>query len=223
MVPREAEPPSHESALSVAHRPRPARPIGGLGGHDVDRGGTLVPVSDSEPVADPPAVRRLVVLRHGSATGAAASDHERDLTDQGRAEAAGVGRWLRTEGHLPDRALVSDARRTRRTWEELAAAADLLDVPVEHAPALYSAGPESALDLVRATDARVGTLLLVGHNPTVASLAHLLHDGRGSERAALRMAQGYPPAAVTVLAVPVAWRELGWGLARLVDFRPPRP
>ncbi|GAB3085019.1 histidine phosphatase family protein [Nocardioides zeae] len=183
----------------------------------------MVLVTDPDPLAAPAAVRRLVVLRHGTAVGAAASDHERDLTEQGRAEAAGVGRWLRAEGHLPDAALVSDARRTRRTWEEVAAAGDLLDVPVEHAPALYSAGPESALDLVRATDTGVGTLLVVGHNPTVASLAHLLHDGRGSERAALRMAQGYPPAAVTVLAVPVAWRDLAWGLARLVDFRPPRP
>lgn len=180
-------------------------------------------MSDSEPLADRPSVRRLVVLRHGTATGAAAADHERDLTDQGRHEAAGVGRWLRAEGHLPDRALVSDARRTRRTWEEVAAAADLLDVPVEHAPALYSAGPESALDLVRGTDdTAVATLVVVGHNPTVASLAHLLHDGRGSERAAVRMAQGYPPAAVTVLAVPVPWHELDWGVARLVDFRSPR-
>lgn len=179
-------------------------------------------MSVSEPAPEPPSVRRLVIVRHGTATGAEASDHERDLTEQGRREAADVGAWLRLEGHVPDRALVSDARRTRRTWEEIAAAGDLLDVTVEHAPALYTAGPESALDLVRATDESVTALLVLGHNPTVDSLAHLLHDGRGSERAALRMAQGYPPAAVTVLAVPVAWAALDWGAARLVDFRSPR-
>ena len=43
--------------------------------------------------------------------------------------------------------------------------------------ALYDAGPESALDLIRATDEHVRTLVVVGHNPTMASLATLLDDG----------------------------------------------
>ncbi|MDF9715274.1 histidine phosphatase family protein [Nocardioides sp. ChNu-153] len=166
----------------------------------------------------PAPTRRLVILRHAEAAPAAASDHDRDLTPDGRAAAAAAGRWLLAEQHAPSAALVSDALRTRRTWEELATAAGWLDVPVEHAAPLYSAGPETALDLVRGTDGDVATLVLVGHNPTVASLAHLLHDGQGNERAAVRMAQGYPPAAVTVLACPVPWSELAWGGCRLVDF-----
>ncbi|MDT9592416.1 histidine phosphatase family protein [Nocardioides zeae] len=174
-------------------------------------------------LSEPSRVRRLVVARHAEAASAAATDHDRDLTDDGRAAAASLGEWLRHEGHVPDRALLSDARRTQRTWEEAAAAGDLLDVPVDLSPALYGAGPESALDLVRATDPDVRTLVVVGHNPTIASLAHLLHDGRGSERAAVRMAQGHPTAAVTVLVTPVAWADLDWGAARLLDFHVARP
>lgn len=166
-------------------------------------------------------VRRLVVARHAEAAPAAPSDHERDLTPAGRRAAAALGRWLVDEGHVPDLVLLSDARRTRRTWEEAAAAAGALDVPVELTPALYSAGPESALDLVRATPPTVGTLLLLGHNPTAASLAHLLQDGHGNERAAVRMAGGYPPASTTVLVVPSAWSDVDWGGARLLDFHVP--
>lgn len=172
-------------------------------------------------MTSPVDVRRLVVLRHAEASGAAPSDHERDLTDAGRVAAGELGRWLVAEGHAPAAVLMSDARRTQRTWEEAAASADLLDVPTEVSPALYTASPESALDLLRRTSAETGTLLLLAHNPTVAALAQLLHDGRGDGAATTRMAGGYPPCAATVLDVPLAWSSLEWGTARLVDFHVP--
>lgn len=169
-----------------------------------------------------PLARRLLVVRHAEAAATGASDHERPLTASGRDAARGLGEWLRAQEHRPDEVLVSDAARTRGTWEEIAAAAGYDDVRVGFCPSLYADGPESALDLVRTTPDSVGTLLVVGHNPTVASLAHLLHDGQGSERAAIVMAQGYPPAATAVLATPNGWSGLDWGSARLVEFHVPR-
>lgn len=164
-------------------------------------------------------------MRHAKAVPTAPSDHERDLAPDGRVAAAAAGRWLLEQGVVPDLALVSDAARTRRTWADLAAAAgwDGDDGPrVEHVEALYAAGPETALDLVREVPDDVRTLVVLGHNPTMASLAHLLHDGLGNEGAAVRMAQGHPTGALTVLAVPTAWAEIDWSSARLVDFHVPR-
>src|SRR3712207_9330132 len=43
----------------------------------------------------------------------------RSLTDRGRADAAAAGRFLASVGVIPDYALVSDAVRTRETWEAL--------------------------------------------------------------------------------------------------------
>ncbi|WP_245596519.1 SixA phosphatase family protein [Nocardioides alkalitolerans] len=172
-----------------------------------------------------PAARRLVVMRHAKAVPTAPSDHERDLAPDGRDAAAAAGRWLVDQGIVPDLALVSDATRTRRTWADLAAAAgwDTDGGPrVEHVEALYAAGPDSALDLVREVPDDVRTLVVVAHNPTVASISHLLHDGLGDEDAALRMAQGHPTGALTVLDVPTTWAEVGWATTRLVDFHVPR-
>lgn len=180
------------------------------------------PVQDVPVTRPRPTARRLLVARHAEAAPTAASDHERELTANGRLAARGLGEWLKAEGLRPDRVLASDATRIRRTWEEVALAAGWEEVAIDFLPGLYAAGPESALDLVRATSDDVSTLLLIGHNPTVASLAHLLQDGRGSEGAAVRMAQGYPPAATTLLAAPGGWADLEWGGARLVEFHLPR-
>ena len=44
---------------------------------------------------------------------------------------------------------------------------------------LYSAGPDTALDLMRDTPAEARSLVVIGHNPTVAYLAQMLDDGEG--------------------------------------------
>ena len=75
-------------------------------------------------------------------------------------------------------ALVSDARRAHETWLHLALGAGW-DVEPVLSPALYAAGPDAALDLLRETDAGTGTLVVVGHNPTMAYVAELLDDGDG--------------------------------------------
>jgi phosphohistidine phosphatase len=83
---------------------------------------------------------------------------------------------------------------------------------------LYSAGPETALDLVRETDDAVTALVVVGHNPTMAYLAQLLDDGTGDEEAGRQMATGFPAGALARFAVTGTWIELDLASARLVGF-----
>jgi len=161
--------------------------------------------------------RTLVIVRHATAEPYAASDQERELTAQGAADARAAGEWLASTGVRPDHALVSAAARAQATWAALAEAAGW-DLEPELDASLYAAGPESALDLIRLTDAGVGTLVLVGHNPTAASLAHLLDDGEGDAEAAAGMATGFPACAVAVLAVDSAWADLDEASARVVGF-----
>lgn len=158
-----------------------------------------------------------MLARHGAAESHGPSDHERELTASGRRDAAAAGRWLRAQGIVPDAALVSDARRTRETWLELSVAGDF-ECPVDHSAALYAAEVDGALELVHATEDEVGTLVLVGHNPTVALLAQLLEDGGGDAAAVAGMATGFPPAALAVLSLTGAWSALDLGTARLRDF-----
>jgi phosphohistidine phosphatase len=170
-----------------------------------------------EPTSDAP--RRLVVMRHAKAVATAPTDHERALADRGHADAASVGRWLRAEGIEPDAALVSDALRTRQTWEQLALAA-AWDVAAELSAALYAAGPDSALDLIREVDPGVRTLVVVGHNPTMAYLAELIDDGDGDvEATTALLTRGLPTSGLALFGLEVDWRDLGPGAGRLHAFR----
>jgi len=156
-------------------------------------------------------------MRHAKAEQAAATDLERELLEQGREAAAEVGSWLAARGIRPDHALVSAAARTRQTWEALAGAAGwVLEADLDRG--LYTAGPETALDLMRSTPAEADTLVVVGHNPTIAYLAQMLDDGEGDAEASIEMTMGYPAGAATVMEYDGAWSDLGAGTARVTAF-----
>ena len=116
-----------------------------------------------------------------------------------------------------DAALVSAATRTRQTWEVLAEAAGW-SVEADFDRALYGADEDGVLDLVAMTDEAVGTLVVVGHNPTVGMLAQLLDDGEGPPDAVDRLMQGYPTSATAVFELPATWARIAMGRARLTMF-----
>ena len=161
--------------------------------------------------------RQLVVMRHAKAEPHADSDSERELSPRGYADAVEAGRWLADHGVAPDAALVSSARRTTTTWLAVAEGGSF-DAAATYSDAFYLAGPEAALDLVRETPSAVVSLVVVGHNPTVAYLAQLLDDGTGDPRAGNRMAIGFPTAALARFEVTGTWRRLDLASARLVGF-----
>lgn len=158
--------------------------------------------------------RLLVIMRHAKAEPFAAEDRLRRLTDRGRAAAADAGRWAAGHGIAPDHALVSPAVRTRETWAAFAAA---LGTAVEavYDAALYSAGTETAMASLRSIADDVRCAVLVGHNPTVASLVQLLGDGAGDPGALRRVSSGYPPGSVALFRLAGGWPQLDFGGARL--------
>lgn len=174
-----------------------------------------------EPGADtgPGAPRRLVVMRHAKAEATAPSDHERALAARGKDDAEAAGRWLGEQGITADRALVSDATRTRQTWSQVATGAGWDEDVADFSEALYAAGSDTAFDLLRETDADVTTLVVVGHNPTMAYVAELVDDGDGDDDATTGMlTRGFPTSALAVFAVDGPWSELGPGTGRLEAF-----
>lgn len=165
------------------------------------------------------APRRLVLLRHAEAQQSAGTDLDRALTERGRADATAAGYWLGGLGITAGGALVSAATRAWETWESVSRAAGWT-VATTGDRAVYTGEPETVLDLIRAQDADVDVLVVVGHNPTVESMAQLLDDGDGDQEAALAMLSGFAAGSVAVLAVAGPWADLGWGDAQLVAFRP---
>lgn len=163
--------------------------------------------------------RTVVVVRHAQARSAGASDAARELTDEGHQQAGATGRWLAERAVAPVVALVSSAVRACETWQAMAEAAGW-DLEPTVDDGLYVAGPDAALDLARATADDVGTLVVLGHNPTMGFLAQLLDDGEGVPAEVTAMAAGFPTGAAAVFDYEGPWADLDTGTARLVAFHP---
>lgn len=158
-------------------------------------------------------------MRHGRAEHAASTDFERLITATGRRESAEAGAWLAAQGFRPDRALVSAASRAVGTWLSVAEGADWTLTP-ELSEVLYGAGTDTALDLVRESPEAATSVLLLGHNPTIASLASLLDDGDADPEVSSAVFSGYPTSAVALFAYEGSWADLDVSGARLIAFHP---
>ena len=139
--------------------------------------------------------RQLIILRHAKAEPIAASDHDRLLTERGHRDAEEAGSWLREIGVLPDHAVVSSAARTRGTWASFAAGAGLdLEPTIDRG--LYAAGTDAALEIICTAPAEAQKQLLIGHNPTMAHLVHLLDDGGADPEIFAKVSEGFPTSAL---------------------------
>jgi phosphohistidine phosphatase len=121
-------------------------------------------------------VRTLILLRHAAAAslGIDGQDVDRDLTPAGRAEAEAAGRRLAALNLRPQLLLTSPARRTRGTTDIVARSLGLAAASVREDAALYLAALPALRTVITRTDAAVGCLLLVGHNPGLSELATAL-------------------------------------------------
>lgn len=120
---------------------------------------------------------RLIVMRHAKSVAATADapDHGRILTSRGRTDAVAIGRRLATTGWTPDRALVSDATRTRETWLRMV---DGFARPpeVSHQRQLYLPSIAAFEKVVRAAHGDAQILMVLSHNPGCEDLVKFLTD-----------------------------------------------
>lgn len=165
---------------------------------------------------------RLILTRHAKSdwSGGAQSDFDRPLNARGQAEARALGEWLRSRGYLPGKIIASAARRTVETAELLAPLLDVTE-PLDRREALYQADDDTFLAALQGetiSDGGPQTMLVVGHNPTIAHVARsLLHDHPRHPRFV-----DYPTGASAVIdfALP-QWAEIGPGTGALRDFTVP--
>jgi phosphohistidine phosphatase len=115
----------------------------------------------------------LILWRHADAENGS-PDASRKLTGRGRAQAARVAAWLKPRLPQPCDILVSPANRTQETALALGM------------PFVVSVGVGTdarAADVIAASGwpGRAGTVLVVGHQPTLGRLAARLLTGNDSD------------------------------------------
>ncbi|MBX4927317.1 SixA phosphatase family protein [Rhizobium binae] len=164
---------------------------------------------------------RLILLRHAkSAWPDGVADRERPLADRGRKWACVIGTYMVREKLIPDLALVSPARRAQETWK-LVRRAFLKKVEHEAAD-IYEVPAERILDVIRAVQPGIRTLLIVGHNPGMENAASLI-VADGDADAVGRMREKFPTAGLAVIDLDLdGWDEITTGAGYLERFVTPR-
>lgn len=155
-------------------------------------------------------MKRIVVVRHAKSSWAdsAVADHDRPLNARGRWAAKRVAAALAERGYAPELTYCSTAARTRQTWELMASRFERASREDEagNAPQvrflreLYLATTATLLELAAAAPADAGTLMILGHNPGVHSLAcRLARSGDPEDMDLLRLKMPTGAAAVVEL------------------------
>ncbi|MEE2854614.1 MAG: histidine phosphatase family protein [Actinomycetota bacterium] len=163
--------------------------------------------------------RTLLLMRHAKSDyPPGVADHDRPLAPRGIRQAGLAGDWLRANAPAIDGVLCSTATRTRETLRNTR-----IDAPVRYSDRLYATTPGTVIDEINTVDDAVGTLLVIGHEPTMSALALGLGHAEGTNStAAERITAKFPTSAIAVLTVPSAWKALELGVATLIDFAVPR-
>jgi phosphohistidine phosphatase len=118
--------------------------------------------------------RTLWLIRHAKADNPVfgQTDAERPLAPRGRADVQRLAKHLAQHNPAPPQWLwVSPATRTRQTAEPLA---DLWHSQVIYEPSLYLADSFSLLDCLQGTPDDCSSAALIGHNPGISDLAHVV-------------------------------------------------
>ena len=162
---------------------------------------------------------RLILTRHAKSSwdDPTMPDHDRPLNARGIRGAAVIGGWLASRGDVPGEVLCSDARRTRETWEGIAPHLGGAAPEVRMKPALYHAGPDVMLAVLRGAHAPV--VMMLGHNPGIAEFAARLLAHPPVDPDFHR----YPTGATLVATFEAPdWASVGFGSGAMLDFVAPR-
>lgn len=111
-------------------------------------------------------MKTLYFLRHAKSDWSDFSlpDYERPLNERGRRACLKIGLTMKRLSITPERVVCSTATRARETLDRVMTSGEL-DWPVTSESALYGAGADRILSLIRQQPDSFQSLLLVGHNP----------------------------------------------------------
>ena len=103
------------------------------------------------------------------------SDFERPLNPRGREDAVFMGKYMFTNGLIPDIIISSPASRAKETTL-LVAECISYDKDIIFRDELYFGSISRIIEILQQLDNSTSTVLLTGHNPTWESMCELLQD-----------------------------------------------
>jgi phosphohistidine phosphatase len=143
-------------------------------------------------------------------------DHDRPLNDRGLQSAVNLGGWLNSKSLSFDTVLCSSAKRTRQTLDSVSQSVILPD-DTQFLPSIYLASAEQMLEIL--SSASGNSVLIVGHNPGIASLAEMF----AAQAPYHPQWSHYPSGATTVMKfTQTSWADIKPDTATVEAFIVPR-
>ncbi len=154
----------------------------------------------------------LILMRHAQAE-RGGHDYDRPLSRAGREQATRQAAALVTEVSAVDLAIVSAATRTRQTARALLSGG-LPIARVLEERSLYVCDWTGVLERIQRVPSEVGTLLVIGHEPTISLTARLLTAP--TSPIASQLGVGFSTAMAAVGEAP-QWSEVDRSSVRMVS------
>ncbi len=171
-------------------------------------------------------MKTLFLLRHAKSTrdDPSIEDHERPLNARGHDDAKAIGQHIKDAGYAPALVMCSTAQRTQETYGHIAPFLGGAKLILERE--LYLASATRLLRHIRAAPEDAASLMLIGHNPGIESLALLLtRQAAAGAQSSLRreMGEKFPTGSLAVLDLRASrWAAVTPGSATLRAFTRPR-
>ena len=121
-------------------------------------------------------MKTLYLLRHAKSSWSfdELSDQERPLNDRGRDDAPLMGQALAKRHIHPDIIVSSPAVRAMSTALLVAREMQFPHEKIKVEPGIYGAEVDDLLGIIKGLPDAAGSVLLVGHNPTITEVANVL-------------------------------------------------
>ena len=121
--------------------------------------------------------KELILLRHGKSDWSAdCSDFDRPLKKRGKRGAQRIGAYLHDSGVRPDLVISSPAKRAKQTAKQCVKAMGLSADSIVYSKHLYESNVFTLFNSIKQQSADISSILLVGHNPSLADLLSYLSD-----------------------------------------------
>jgi phosphohistidine phosphatase len=116
-------------------------------------------------------MKELYLLRHAKSSwdDSSLDDFDRPLNERGKKAAPIMGRVMREKNLKPDLILCSPSKRTKQTAKHVINASKLKS-EITYDERIYEASTADLIELLKAQDAKLESILLIGHNPGIESL-----------------------------------------------------
>jgi len=148
-------------------------------------------------------MKKLFLLRHGKA-GIGANDKSRPLAPHGKQDIFRLGQYLKTSRMLPDHIFCSSALRTKETYNQIQAGADV-SLPADFRDDLYLADAKYMTRLIQNFDQKISDAMIIAHNPGLAQIFHSLSQNPSNEQRGL----AFPTGTLAIIGFDIDdWSEL---------------